>query len=84
VDLLQTGSYVANTPSKSAFAFKLNDFALSVNGLAPLTDTSGSIPVVSQLQIGNRTGSTQLNGHIRRITYYPIKLSSAQLQALTS
>lgn len=61
-----------------------NDFATSSSGAAAITDTSGSITDFScnTLQIG--VGTTQLNGHIARIAYYPIKLSTSQLQALTA
>ena len=83
-DLLQIGSYSANIPAKSAFAFRQNDFSVSVNGLTPLTDTAGNLPTVSQLGVGSRVGASQLNGHIRRITYYPRRLSNAELQALTA
>ena len=80
----------ANTGSvfKVATAYKTNDFAFSANGMAPITDTSGSVPsdlaqmFIGGVQDGNAKG--QLNGHIRRIAFFPVKLSSSQLQALTS
>jgi hypothetical protein len=83
-DIQQTGSFTANVPAKTAFAYATNDFAVSVSGSTPLTDTSGTIPTVTQLNIGGEGGTGVLNGHIRSIRYYPSRLTNAQLQALTA
>ena len=78
-------SAAGNLPGKAAFVYKVNDFASSTNSLVDGTDTSGTIPVVSQLNIGDRqTGSRSINGTIKKIAYYPSRLSNAQLQALTT
>jgi hypothetical protein len=70
---------------KTAFAYKINDFALSLNGGTVTTDTVGTIPTTTQAQIGNRPdGSRTMNGYIRTLTYYPSRLTNAQLQALTA
>lgn len=74
-----------NTTFKRAVAYKANDFAISHNGAAPGTDTSGTLPTVNRLHIGADQGSSsQLNGHIRRLTYYPTRLSDAQLATLST
>jgi len=83
-DLQVAGTYTANVPAKTSFAFKANDFAASVNGSAVLTDTSGTIPTVAALNLGSEGGSAPLNGHIRSIRYYNTRLPNAQLQALTA
>ena len=75
--------------SKAALAYKINDFAISRNGGAVVTDTSGNVPAVNIAYMGLNadgatTASAMLNGHIQRITYYPRKLSSAELQAITA
>jgi hypothetical protein len=70
-----------------AFAYSVNNFAASTNGVTALTDTSGILPVVSQMNIGvNATGASisTLSGHIRKIAYYPLRVTNAELQALTS
>ena len=65
-------------------AYKVNDFGSSFNGAAAGTDTSGNVPVVSQFGIGQSYSNLNLlNGTIKKISYYPIKATSAQLQALT-
>ena len=70
---------------KAAGTYKVNDFAASFNGAAATTDTSGTIPTVSQLRIGALGGgSSHLNGTIKYIAYYPLRLSNAELQRLTS
>jgi hypothetical protein len=76
----------ANTTVKAAAAYSADSFAFSTNGGAPATDNTGAVPVgVSLLGIGQLGINTEyLNGHIRRITYYPVRLSDLQLQALTS
>jgi hypothetical protein len=70
---------------KSAGAYKVNDFAYSANAGSAGTDTSALVPVVSQLNIGSEfNASTYLNGTIKKLAYYPIRATNAQLQALTS
>jgi hypothetical protein len=65
-------------------AYKVNDFGSSFNGAAAGTDTSGNLPVVSQFGIGQSYSSSNLlNGTIKKISYYPIKATSTQLQSLT-
>jgi hypothetical protein len=68
-----------------ATTYQLNNFAASVNGGSVSTDTSGIVPTVNQLRIGDRvTGGTQsLNGTIRRLTYWPVRLSNTTLQQIT-
>lgn len=59
-------------------AYKENDFAAAGSGFSLSTDTSGTTPRVAEAIIG-----LNLNGHIKRLTYYPKRLSNQQLQALT-
>lgn len=76
-----------SSTNKAAVAYKANDFAWSSNGGAAATDTSGVVPSASdQLRLGRaiNTDGSYLNGHIRRIRFYPTRLSNAQLQALTA
>jgi hypothetical protein len=74
--------------NKVASAYRVNDFAAVRNGGSVGTDTSGAVPVgVSQMNIGASTSGvavSYINGYLRRITYYPRKLSSAELQAITT
>lgn len=82
---LLTSALSANTPAKVATAYKLNDFGQATNGGTLVTDTSGTIPTVTQIRLGSLTsGVSSMNGHIRTITYYSSRLTNAQLQALTA
>lgn len=84
---LNAGNVTANTAFKSAVAYKVNDFAHSLNGAAVVTDTSGTLPTVTGLTIGNANwagANGWINGHIRRLSYYNTRLTNAQLQALST
>jgi len=80
---IDAGTVAASTAYKMAGAYTLNDFATSIGGGAVAVDTSGTIPTVNQLQIGNSSAGNILNGCIGSITYYSARLSNAQLQVLT-
>jgi hypothetical protein len=83
--IVVSGSYTPNAIAKLSYAYATNNFAFSVNGSAPSTDTSGTVPSVDRLFIGSTLANNQaINGHIRSIRYYPTRLSDAQLQALTA
>jgi hypothetical protein len=72
---LDGGTPVLNTLQSVAMSYKFNDFALSLNGGAVATDTTGTVPVVTQLAFAT-------NEYIRRFTYYPQSGTAANLQAL--
>jgi len=79
------GSMQAGLLSKAAFGYKQNDFADSLNGAAPLTDFSGTVPAVNQMTIGDfhPNAGTIFNGHIARLRYYRKRLPNATLQQLS-
>jgi hypothetical protein len=80
---LDFGGAVAGTVYKLAGAYKLNDAAFTVNGATPLTDATVTLPTPNALAIGNLF-SQFLNGHLRNVRFYPVRLSDLQLQALTA
>jgi hypothetical protein len=76
---------VSGTVYKLAGAYTQNDFAFSVNGSAASTDSLGDMPTgLFQMEIGRRAGSAIITGHIRKIAYWPRRLSNALLQQLTT
>ena len=81
-----TATDVATSRSKLAYGFKLDDFGFAYEGTLVGTDSSGTLPAInpSQMGIGNRNGSIQINGHIARIQYFRKRLSNAKLQTLTA
>lgn len=73
--------------SKIAGAYAVDNFAFCANGTLGTSDTSGTVPVVTQLSIGNRadlSNAATINGTLKKIAYYPIRVSNTNLQALTS
>ena len=81
--MVATGA-VANAINRCVVGYKLNSFAFAVNGNAPATDTSGSIPTVSRLVIGAVDNfSPSLNGHMRKLRYWPLRITNAEVQAFS-
>jgi hypothetical protein len=79
------GTYTAGTEAKIGFAFKPTDYASSFNGASPVTSsTAGLLPTPDVLFMGSfSAASSFLNGHIRKLSFYPKRLANAELQALT-
>ena len=71
---------------KVAFAFKTNDSAASLNAGTVATDTDCILPVVNQFAIGGRLDSSTryLNGTIKKLAFYPKRLTNAELQGMTT
>jgi hypothetical protein len=76
---------VANTPYKFAGGFKGGTGASSLNGAGALTSSSMLTPAnINRLGIGSRLNSLTLNGTIKKLAYYPRRLSNTELQIITS
>lgn len=75
----------ASGRQRAAYAFAANEFALSLNGDAPVTAASAVMPQPTALRIGNRNaGDRPLNGHLRHLRYFPKRLTNTELQALSA
>jgi hypothetical protein len=74
-----------NSLAKIAFGFKFNDVAGVYNSGNTVTDTETLVPVVNRINIGANPAGTGsfFNSHIRKLAYYPKRLTNAQLQAIT-
>jgi hypothetical protein len=73
--------------NKIALKYKLNDFALWVNGLEVFTDTSGSTfsaNTLSELSFDKGDGSNPFYGNTKQIQYYDSALTDSELETLTS
>jgi len=82
-----TISPTANTVFKSVIGYKANDHAASANGVAVSTNTAAGVPAgITTLGIAAEAGGqfAQPCAHIRRIAYFPKRLSNALLQSLTT
>jgi len=74
------------TSSKGALAYKTDDSQAAFDGTASSVDTSVTLPTGQDtLYLGNLDSAAQnLNGWLKRVTYYPRRLSQAELEAITS
>lgn len=82
---LASVTFSNNTASKVSLAYELNNGNAAANGTIGTLDTAMTIPVVTQARIGGLTTTqSPLNGHVRRIAYYPRRLANAELQAITA
>lgn len=73
---------------KIAGAYKQDDFGVCLDGGGVATDTSGAVPApgaATALYLGRFPADIRyLNGHIKRLTYFPTRKSNTELQALTA
>ena len=71
--------------TKVAVSLETDNYKICAGGGVVTTDTSGVMPKIQTLHVGNRytTGRTA-NGTIKRIALYPEALTDTELQALTS
>lgn len=70
----------------AALAYEYNNFGASVNGLTPTSSIGqySPTPQVTRADIGNFYGNNwYLNGHIKKVVYYPKRLTNSELQQIT-
>ena len=73
-----------NATGKIALAYSSGNNMFSFNGTND-TGGTGTIPTVTRMTIGARAdGGIIWNGYLRRISYYPRRLSNAELVSITS
>jgi hypothetical protein len=82
---IAAGAITSNSRTRLVGAYKLNDFAASVNGLTLGLDALGNTPTgVDRARIGRSSGDGgYLNGCLRRIVFWPQRLANSTLQTLT-
>jgi hypothetical protein len=87
---LDAGDPVALSVNKIACAYKLNDMGVSLNGGVAVVDNVCTIPNFNNLgnarfHIGsNNSGISAANSFLRKLSYTPVRLTNAQLQALST
>jgi hypothetical protein len=75
----------AGTTFRGAVAYKANDFAHGIDGGAPGTDTTGTVPAPDRFYLGHRVSSgSPLYGHIERWTYFDRRISDARIMEVTA
>ena len=77
----------AGTTFRVAATYADDDVRAAVDGTLSPADTTAAIPLadaMTTLRIGATVAGGQWDGHIARVTYWPIRLPDLHLQALTS
>ena len=80
-------SFIIDTTifNKVAVKYKLNDFAVFINGTEEYTITSGAIPIgLNRLAFDRGDGGTPFYGKVKQLQVYKTALTDTQLAALTS
>jgi hypothetical protein len=76
------GTVTANQRTRIAVRINANDFAISINGGAVVTDASGTLPTVDRLMLGRTQAGEYLNGPLARVTGWTQLLPDSTLQSL--
>ena len=72
-----------NTLANCSFAFAADNYGGSCNGGTPVQVSSGALPSgINTMSI--MSGFSALNGHVRRLTYWPARLANPTLQSITT
>jgi hypothetical protein len=79
---INAGTIAANTAYNLGAAFNTNNCAAAVNGGAAVTDTTATIPTVTQARLGS-DGTNYLNGHLQNLRYWPQRIINAEVQAFS-
>ena len=79
---IDAGTIAANTAYNLGAAWDTNNCAAAVNGGAAVTDTTATIPTVTQARLGS-DGTNYLNGHIQTLRYWPQRIMNAEVQAFS-
>ena len=79
---IDAGTIAANTAYNLGAAWDTNNCAAAVNGGAAVTDTTATIPTVTQARLGS-DGTNYFNGHLQTLRYWPQRLINAEVQAFS-
>jgi hypothetical protein len=81
---LDGGTLSAATVAKFGLSYAANDAAACLNGGTVQTDATVTLPTVDRLRLGTNQAGNYLNGHIRRVRFFNVTKSGAELQSLTT
>jgi hypothetical protein len=79
---IDAGTIAANTAYNLGAAWNTDNCAAAVNGGAAVTDTTATIPTVTQARLGS-DGTNYLNGHLQTLRYWPQRIINAEVQAFS-
>jgi len=82
---LNINDFEVNKIYKKSFGLKKNDYFISIDGQSESGIASQDIPLplVDRFDFSTRSATHYVNGHIKKISYYPQRLTNEQLQQLT-
>ena len=75
-------SITAHTAYTTVLAYKINDCAFAING-GQLSTFAGTPGTATDLIIGSLNGSFVLNGHVKKLMFYPQRLTNAECVAFS-
>lgn len=73
----------ANTYTKNALGYALNDAQFATDNILSAQDTSVTIPSVTTFSVGGTSSASPLNGWVKTLKYYPVRVAGTQLKLLT-
>ena len=73
----------ANTIAKASVAYATNSRRAVLNA-GTASNQTGDLQAVTKLELGKAFGTVYLNGHLRRVTFYPRQFTAAEQQTLTT
>lgn len=82
-NLSSSATITYGAAARVAYRYKADDFGASFNGAAPVTDPSGSLPTVSQMDVGSVSASP-LFGIVKKVAYFQRGVTNLQLQAMAA
>ena len=85
VAFLQSASQNQTQKNKIAVKYKVNDFALWINGFEVDTDNNGAVPIgLNDVSFDRGNGSNDFYGKTKEVAYYDEILTDLELEKLTS
>ena len=85
VAFLQSASQNQTQKNKIAVKYKVNDFALWINGFEVDTDNNGAVPIgLNDVSFDRGNGSNDFYGKTKEVAYYDEILTDLELETLTS
>ena len=81
---INIGTWTAN-PLQTAVVYKENDYAGSLSGAVVGTDATVNLATnLNVIELGTNLSASYLNGTIKRLTYWPVRLANPTLQAISA
>ena len=78
-----SGGAVAGQFYQTSVAYKTNDCSSSTDGAVIQADATVTLPTVNQMVIGGQTTTNVGSGWIKKIQYYPMRLSNNEVRAFS-